>query len=108
MIYFPNRIKRSRNQQRSIESMQMTLDSESKARQEAVRIKKKMEGDLNDLEIQLGHSNRQASESQKLVKSVQAHVKVNPLQTRSVKSIDKILLSKDLKLCHFEGFGNAS
>ncbi|XP_076804948.1 myosin-6-like [Clavelina lepadiformis] len=64
-----------RNQQRSIESMQMTLDSESKARQEAVRIKKKMEGDLNDLEIQLGHSNRQASESQKLVKSVQAHVK---------------------------------
>nr|XP_026694242.1 myosin-6-like [Ciona intestinalis] len=64
-----------RNQQRSIESMQTTLDSESKARQEAVRIKKKMEGDLNDLEIQLGHANRQASEAQKQAKSIQSHVK---------------------------------
>ena len=66
-----------RNQQRSIESMQTTLDSESKARQEAVRIKKKMEGDINDLEIQLGHANRQAAEAQKQAKSVQAHVKVS-------------------------------
>jgi len=57
--------------------MQTTLDSESKARQEAVRIKKKMEGDINDLEIQLGHANRQAAEAQKQVKSVQAHVKVS-------------------------------
>ena len=56
--------------------MQTTLDSESKARQEAVRIKKKMEGDINDLEIQLGHANRQAAEAQKQVKCVQAHVKV--------------------------------
>ena len=37
-----------RNQQRCIESMQTTLDSESKATLEAVRIKKKMEGDIND------------------------------------------------------------
>ena len=56
--------------------MQTTLDSESKARQEAVRIKKKMEGDINDLEIQLGHANRQAAEAQKQAKSIQSHVKV--------------------------------
>jgi len=66
----------SRNNQRALESMQTTLDSENKARQEAVRIKKKMEGDLNDLEIQLGHANRQAAEAQKQAKSVQAHIKV--------------------------------
>lgn len=65
-----------RNQQRSLESMQTTLDSESKTRQEAVRMKKKMEGDLNDLEIQLGHATRQASEAQKSAKSSQAHIKV--------------------------------
>lgn len=56
--------------------MQTTLDSESKSRQEAVRMKKKMEGDLNDLEIQLGHATRQAGEAQKTVKTAQAHIKV--------------------------------
>ena len=42
-----------RNQQRSIESMKTTLDFESKTWQEAMRIKKKVEGDINALEIQL-------------------------------------------------------
>merc|ERR1712088_865256 len=42
-----------RNGQRALESMQATLDSESKARAEAVRQKKKIESDFNDLEIQL-------------------------------------------------------
>merc|ERR1712061_550911 len=49
-----------RNGQRALESMQTSLDSESKSRAEAIRQKKKLEGDFNDLEIQLGHANRQA------------------------------------------------
>lgn len=73
-----------RNQQRSLESMQTTLDSESKTRQEAVRMKKKMEGDLNDLEIQLGHVTRQASEAQKSAKSSQAHIKVSAVTERLI------------------------
>merc|ERR1711920_1145304 len=64
-----------RNGQRALESMQTTLDSESKARAEAIRTKKKLEGDFNDLEIQLGHSNRQAADSQKQVKQLQSQVK---------------------------------
>merc|ERR1719479_168849 len=47
-----------RNGQRAMESMQTTMDSESKSRAEAIRQKKKLEGDFNDLEIQLGHANR--------------------------------------------------
>lgn len=65
-----------RNSQRVIESMQSTLDSEIRSRNDTLRIKKKMEGDLNEMEIQLSHANRQASESQKHLRNVQAQLKV--------------------------------
>nr|XP_033818887.1 myosin-7B [Geotrypetes seraphini]XP_033818888.1 myosin-7B [Geotrypetes seraphini] len=64
-----------RNHQRAMESMQATLDAEAKARNEAIRLKKKMEGDLNEMEIQLSHANRQAAESQKLVRLLQSQIK---------------------------------
>merc|ERR1712071_143657 len=66
-----------RNGQRALESMQTSLDSESKSRAEAIRTKKKLEGDFNDLEIQLGHANRQASEATKQAKLLQTSVKDN-------------------------------
>lgn len=66
-----------RNHQRALESMQSALDSEAKARNEALRLKKKMEGDLNELEIQLSHANRQAAESLKMLRIVQAQIKVS-------------------------------
>ncbi|XP_072918398.1 myosin-7-like [Hemitrygon akajei] len=64
-----------RNHQRAMESMQSALDSEAKARNEAIRLKKKMEGDLNEMEIQLSHANRQAAESLKMLRSVQSQIK---------------------------------
>ncbi|XP_073732182.1 myosin, heavy chain 7B, cardiac muscle, beta a isoform X1 [Misgurnus anguillicaudatus] len=64
-----------RNHQRAIESMQTTLDAEAKARNEALRVKKKMEGDLNEMEIQLNHANRSATESQKMVRNLQTQIK---------------------------------
>merc|ERR1712226_952685 len=64
-----------RNGQRAVESMQTTLDSEIRARGEAIRVKKKMESDFNDLEIQLGHANRQSSEAQKALKALQGQNK---------------------------------
>ncbi|XP_039590559.1 myosin-7-like [Polypterus senegalus] len=64
-----------RNHQRALDSMQATLDAEAKSRNEALRLKKKMEGDLNEMEIQLNHANRQATESQKLVRQLQAQIK---------------------------------
>lgn len=66
-----------RNHQRVIESMQATLDAEVRSRNDALRVKKKMEGDLNEMEIQLSHANRQAAESQKQLRNVQGQLKVN-------------------------------
>ncbi|XP_063078649.1 myosin-4-like [Engraulis encrasicolus] len=64
-----------RSSQRTIESMQSTLDSEVRSRNDTLRIKKKMEGDLNELEVQLSHANRQANESQKHLRNIQAQLK---------------------------------
>lgn len=58
--------------------MQATLDAEAKSRNEAVRLRKKMEGDLNEMEVQLNHANRQAAESQKLLRNLQVQIKVSP------------------------------
>lgn len=70
----------SRSHQRTLESMQATLDAEAKSRNEAVRLRKKMEGDLNEMEVQLNHANRQAAESQKLLRNLQVQIKVSPYQ----------------------------
>ncbi|XP_056589340.1 myosin-7 isoform X2 [Triplophysa dalaica] len=64
-----------RNHQRALDTMQTTLEAETRARNEAIRVKKKMEGDLNEMEIQLNHANRQAVESQKLVRNLQLQMK---------------------------------
>uniref|UniRef100_A0A8C8JRZ2 Myosin-7B n=1 Tax=Oncorhynchus tshawytscha TaxID=74940 RepID=A0A8C8JRZ2_ONCTS len=64
-----------RNSQRVVDSMQSTLDSEVRGRNDALRVKKKMEGDLNEMEIQLSHSNRQAAESQKQLRNIQGQFK---------------------------------
>ena len=45
-----------RNGQRALEATQVSLESESKNRSDAVRQKKKLEGDFDDLEVQLAHA----------------------------------------------------
>ncbi|KAM5145495.1 myosin-1-like [Mantella aurantiaca] len=69
-----------RNSQRVIDTMQSTLESEIRSRNDALRLKKKMESDLNELEIQLSHSNRQAAEAQKQLRNVQTQLKDSQLQ----------------------------
>ncbi|TRZ01924.1 hypothetical protein DNTS_012380 [Danionella cerebrum] len=64
-----------RNHQRTLDSMQTSLDAETRARNEAIRVKKKMEGDMNEMEIHLNHANRQAVESQKMVRNLQLQLK---------------------------------
>ncbi|XP_062381618.1 myosin heavy chain, fast skeletal muscle-like [Sardina pilchardus] len=64
-----------RNNQRVVDTMQSTLDAEIRSRNDALRIKKKMEGDLNEMEIQLSHANRQAVECQKQLRNVQGQIK---------------------------------
>ena len=65
-----------RNQQRMVDTLQSSLEAETRSRNEALRLKKKMEGDLNEMEIQLSQANRQASEAQKQLKALHAHLKV--------------------------------
>nr|XP_023699012.1 myosin heavy chain, fast skeletal muscle-like [Paramormyrops kingsleyae] len=55
-----------RNSQRIIDSMQTTLDAEVRSRNDALRVKKKMEGDLNEMEIQLSHNTSLINTKKKL------------------------------------------
>ena len=64
---------------RAVESLQASLEAEAKGRAEAVRMKKKMEGDLNEMEIQLEHSNRNNAELVKTLKKLQQQIKVGDL-----------------------------
>ncbi|XP_075996323.1 myosin-7-like [Genypterus blacodes] len=81
-----------RNQQRIVDTLQSSLEAETRSRTEALRLKKKMEGDLNEMEIQLSQANRQAAEAQKQLKSVHAHLKDCQLQLD-----DSLRANDDLK-----------
>uniref|UniRef100_A0A8C4Z0T7 Myosin-7-like n=1 Tax=Gadus morhua TaxID=8049 RepID=A0A8C4Z0T7_GADMO len=80
-----------RNQQRVVDTLQSSLEAETRSRNEAFRIKKKMEGDLNEMEIQLSQANRQAAEAQKQLKAVSSHLKDCQLQLDdSLRAIDDL------------------
>uniref|UniRef100_A0A803XN52 Myosin heavy chain 2 n=1 Tax=Meleagris gallopavo TaxID=9103 RepID=A0A803XN52_MELGA len=68
-----------KNHQRVLESMQTMLDAEIRSRNDALRLKKKMEGDLNDMEIQLSRANCQIAEIQKHLKGMQGQLKDSQL-----------------------------
>uniref|UniRef100_H2QC97 Myosin heavy chain 13 n=1 Tax=Pan troglodytes TaxID=9598 RepID=H2QC97_PANTR len=81
-----------RNSQRAAEALQSVLDAEIRSRNDALRLKKKMEGDLNEMEIQLGHSNRQMAETQKHLRTVQGQLKDSQLHLD-----DALRSNEDLK-----------
>merc|ERR1719507_1422334 len=60
-----------KNHARAMDSMQASLESEQRAKAEALRIKKKLEGDINELEIALDPANKANSEAQKAIKRYQ-------------------------------------
>lgn len=64
-----------KNHQRALDSMQATLDAESKGRAEALRVKKKLESDINELEIALDHANKANADAQKNIKLYQDQIK---------------------------------
>uniref|UniRef100_A0A8C9RZF1 Myosin-7-like n=1 Tax=Scleropages formosus TaxID=113540 RepID=A0A8C9RZF1_SCLFO len=81
-----------RNHQRVVDTLQSSLEAETRSRNEALRLKKKMEGDLNEMEIQLSQANRQASEAQKQLKGLHAHLKDAQMQLD-----DSLRANDDLK-----------
>ena len=64
-----------KNHQRAMDSMQASLEAESRAKAEALRIKKKLESDINELEIALDHANRANAEANKSIKRFQGQLR---------------------------------
>ncbi|XP_013068443.2 myosin heavy chain, striated muscle-like isoform X4 [Biomphalaria glabrata] len=64
-----------RNHQRAMDSMQASLEAEAKGKAEALRIKKKLEQDINELEVALDQANRGKAEFEKNVKKYQQTIK---------------------------------
>ncbi|XP_052814276.1 myosin heavy chain, striated muscle-like [Mya arenaria] len=60
-----------RNNARQLESVQATLDAESKGKAEAMRTRKKLESDINELEAALDAANRSRAEMEKNAKRFQ-------------------------------------
>ncbi|KAL1140545.1 hypothetical protein AAG570_000475 [Ranatra chinensis] len=64
-----------KNHQRALDSMQASLEAEAKGKAEALRMKKKLEADINELEIALDHANKANAEAQKTIKKYQLQLK---------------------------------
>lgn len=57
--------------------MQASLEAESKGKAEAMRVKKKLEQDINELEVALDQANRGKAELEKTAKKLQQSLKVS-------------------------------
>merc|ERR1719427_896329 len=64
-----------KNHQRAMESMSASLESEQRAKSDALRVKKKLEGEINELEIGLDHANKANAEGLKAVKRYQLQLR---------------------------------
>ncbi|XP_042889747.1 myosin heavy chain, muscle-like [Penaeus japonicus] len=64
-----------KSHQRILENMQASLEAEAKNKAEALRMKKKLESDINELNIALDHSNKANLDLQKQLKKSQGELK---------------------------------
>ena len=60
-----------KNMGKAIESMQSTIETEAKGKVEALRMKKKLETDVVDLDCNLEHANAANAETQRTIKNYQ-------------------------------------
>merc|ERR1712241_791846 len=60
-----------KNMNKAIENMQAAIESEAKGKSEAVRMKKKLETDVLDLDTALEHANAANADTQKVIKKYQ-------------------------------------
>merc|ERR1711992_83977 len=69
-----------KNFTKAIEGMQAAIETESKAKAEALRMKKKLECDVADLDTSLEHANAANQETQKTIKKY--HLSIRDAQTK--------------------------
>lgn len=93
------------NNQHVVDTIQSVLDSETLSRNDALRIKKKIEIDLNEMEVQLSHANRQAGEALKQLRNVQTDLKVMHSKHFYIISIYVLLINFIIKLSLFLSSG---
>ena len=87
-IHFLNHHRK--NHQRAMESLGASLEAEQRAKSEALRIKKKLESDINELEIALDHANKANAEGQKAIKRYQGQLR-DTIQVSLLMKIKKSL-----------------
>merc|ERR1712102_191047 len=58
-----------------MDSLQASLEAEARAKAEALRIKKKLESDINELEIALDHANKANAEAHKFINRYQGQLR---------------------------------
>ena len=58
-----------------MDSLTASLEAEQRSKTEALRIKKKLESDINELEIALDHANKANAEGQKAIKRYQGNLR---------------------------------
>jgi len=64
-----------KNHARAMDSLGASLEAEQHAKADALRLKKKLEGEINELEIGLDHANKANSEGLKAIKRYQLQLK---------------------------------
>merc|ERR1711983_731910 len=64
-----------KNHARAMDSMGASLEAEQRAKADALRVKKKLEGEINELEIGLDHANKANSEGLKAIKRYQGQLR---------------------------------
>lgn len=84
-----------KNHQRGVESLQASLEAEARGKEEALRVKKKYEANINGMEIALDHSNKAHAESKKVMKrthmqlvDVNAAIEEERLRMKFLNSLD--------------------
>merc|ERR1712062_821411 len=65
---------------KAVDNMQSALEQESKGKAEALRMKKKLESDVGELEVSLDHANAANVETQKVIKRY--HQQIRDLQAK--------------------------
>merc|ERR1712207_23927 len=64
-----------KNHARAMESLGASIEAEQRAKGEALRVKKQLEGEINELEIGLDHANKANSEGLKSIKRYQTQLR---------------------------------
>jgi len=88
-----------KNFTKALEGMQMALESETKGKVEALRMKKKLEMDILDLTTALEHANAANAESQKTIKQIQIRLRDTQLrledESKAKAAAQDVLIAAD-------------